>query len=143
MAMSNGFAGITLRDILDASALAVDLVSDTIKIQLVTNSETPNWDTDDFESDITSEITGTGYTAGGATLGSKTLAISSSKVMWDCADPSWTTASFTARGFRTWDDTTTGDPLLNGGTFGADYTVTAGTFTGQVNALGLVSVTYS
>jgi hypothetical protein len=142
VAMSNGVYGITFRDILDASALAVDLVSDTIKVQLVTNSETPDFNAHDFEADITAEITGTNYTAGGATLGSKTLAASSGLLTWDAADPSWATATFTARGLISWDDTVAGDPLIHGTTFGADYSVTAGTFTGQLNASGLISADY-
>lgn len=47
--------------------------SDTIKVALLTSSYTPNYDTHDFFDDITNEVTGTGYTAGGATLGSKTV----------------------------------------------------------------------
>lgn len=47
---------------------AVDLDSDTIKVALTTSSYTPNFNTHDFFNDVTNEITGTGYSAGGATL---------------------------------------------------------------------------
>jgi hypothetical protein len=54
----------------------IDLDSDTIKIALVTSSYTPNKDTHDFWDDIVAnEASGTGYSAGGATLGSVTLAL--------------------------------------------------------------------
>lgn len=49
--------------------------TDTVKCALVTSSYTPNFDTDTFWSTPqANETTGTGYTAGGTTLGSKTFA---------------------------------------------------------------------
>lgn len=62
----------------------IDLLSDTLKCMLLTSSYTPNLDTHKYKSDLTNEITGTGYTAGGATLGSPTLT-------YTAAD-SWATA---------------------------------------------------
>jgi hypothetical protein len=50
-----------------------DFLSDTIKVSLHSNSYTPNLDTHETLADVTNEITGTGYTAGGATLASKTI----------------------------------------------------------------------
>lgn len=52
---------------------SIDWLSDTIKCMLCTSSYTPNLATDIYKSSITNEITGTGYTAGGATLGSATI----------------------------------------------------------------------
>lgn len=49
---------------------AVDLDSDTIKCALTTSTYTPNFDTHDFFDDVTNEVSGTGYSAGGATLAS-------------------------------------------------------------------------
>lgn len=54
---------------------SIDLDTDTLKIALTTSSFTANLDTMDFFDDVTNEVTGTGYTAGGATLGSKTLTV--------------------------------------------------------------------
>jgi hypothetical protein len=45
----------------------IDMESDTIKCMLVTSSYTENKDTHTKRSDITNEITATGYTAGGKT----------------------------------------------------------------------------
>jgi hypothetical protein len=50
----------------------INWTSDTIKLAIASNSYTPVRATHDFFDDITNEIIGTGYTAGGATLGSKT-----------------------------------------------------------------------
>lgn len=52
---------------------AIDFLSDTIKASLHTSSYTPNLDTHETFSQVTNEVTGTGYTAGGVTLGSKTI----------------------------------------------------------------------
>ena len=51
----------------------VTWASDTIKLALATSSYTPNQGTHEFFSDITNEISGTGYTAGGFTLTGATL----------------------------------------------------------------------
>lgn len=55
-------------------SVAIDYLSDTIKAALTTSAYTPNLDTHEFFSDVTNEITGTGYSAGGVALSSKTIA---------------------------------------------------------------------
>ena len=57
-----------------AEARVQDFLSNTVKIMLVTSTYTPLLDTHEVKTDITNEISGTGYTAGGATLGTKVLA---------------------------------------------------------------------
>jgi hypothetical protein len=71
-----------------ASGGSVDLDSDTIKLALYTSSYTPTQATDDFRDDLgANEATGgSGYTAGGFTLASKTLAATSLTLNWDAAD---------------------------------------------------------
>jgi hypothetical protein len=51
----------------------VDYLSDTIKCSLHASTYTPNLDTHEVFSDVTNEVTGTNYSAGGTTLGSKTV----------------------------------------------------------------------
>jgi len=59
---------------LEALKGSIDLSSDTIKVMLLTSSYTPNIDTDIFIDDVSAnEITGTGYTAGGATIANPTV----------------------------------------------------------------------
>ena len=66
---------------------SVDLDTDTIKLMLVTSSYTPNQGTDNFRDDVGTEASGgSGYTAGGFTLASKTLGVSSLTLNWDAAD---------------------------------------------------------
>ena len=47
---------------------SIDLDTNTIKVALVTRPIRPNQDAHDFFDDITNEVSGTGYTAGGASL---------------------------------------------------------------------------
>ena len=52
---------------------SIDWLSDTIKCMLCTSTYTPNLDTHAYKSDITNEVSGTGYSAGGATIGSAAI----------------------------------------------------------------------
>jgi hypothetical protein len=69
----------------------IDYLDDTIKVALLTSSYTPNLDTHDYHNDLTNEVTGTGYTSGGATLASKTLTVTAAN--------SWATTWATATAF--------------------------------------------
>lgn len=93
--------GLAVKDQWGATAAdRIDWVTDTIKMSLHTNTYTPNQDTDDYFNDCTNELaTAGGYTANGATLGTKTLTYdaTSNTVRFKAADVTWTSATFTAR----------------------------------------------
>ncbi len=78
---------------------AFNLSSDTLKVLLTTSSYTPNVDTHTYLTDVTNEITGTGYTAGGVTLSGVTWTYDSTnnRAVLGADSPTWATASFTAR----------------------------------------------
>lgn len=63
------------------------------KVLLVTDSEAPNFETHDFRADITAEVTGTGYTAGGIALTSTEVTIGSGILTFDAADSSWASST--------------------------------------------------
>ena len=102
-----------------------DLDADTIKIALYTSSASLGAGTTAYST--TNEITGTGYTAGGVALGSTTVATSGTTAYFDAADPSWTSASFTANGALIYNDTNS-DKAIAVLAFGGDFTVAGGTF---------------
>lgn len=88
----------------------LDLDTDTLKVAAATNTYTINQDTHDFFDDLTNEVTGTNYTAGGATLGSVTLTRSTTTVTFDAADTVWSqhaTGFTTARKFPIYKSTGT------------------------------------
>lgn len=73
----------------------INLASDTIKAMLVTSSYTPNQATDQYASTPGFyEITGTGYTVGGAALSSVTLADTGNVFTMSAANTTWATATF-------------------------------------------------
>ncbi|MFF8482897.1 hypothetical protein [Streptomyces antibioticus] len=103
----------------------IDLVNDTIKVALVTASYTPNRDTHDEWADVsTYEMSGTGYTAGGKALTSKTWTYSNSNDAWtfDAADSTWTSITASFRYAVIYDDTVSGKPLLGILDFGSTQT---------------------
>lgn len=119
----------------------IDLVDDTIKVALCTVTYTPNQDTQEFFSDVTNEITGTGYTAGGETLGTKALTQDDTNngSKFDAADQVWSTATFTARYAVIYKDTGVAatSPLIGYIDFGEDKSPSAVDFTIAWNALGI------
>lgn len=126
----------------------IDYDSDTIKVMLTTSLYTPDQDTHDYKDDVTNEVTGTGYSAGGATLASKTVTYTAAtnKHVLDAADTSWASSTITARTAVMYDDTPATDatkPLICYQQSDSDIVSTAGTFTVQWNASGIVEVTVS
>ncbi len=103
----------------------------TLKIALYTSSASLGATTSAYSA--TNEVSGTGYTAGGATLSSQAVAFDSSNnvAYFDAADPAFTTATITARGALIYNNSKSNASIavLD---FGSDFTSTAGTFTIQL-----------
>lgn len=124
----------------------IDVSADTFKAMLVTSSYTFDQDAHDFKDDITNEVSGTGYTAGGATLSSVTFNYNTSTNVFafDAADVSWASSTITARGMVIYDSTPGTDatrPLMVFIDFGADVSTTAGTLTVTFDAAGIATIT--
>lgn len=123
----------------------IDLNTDTFKVMLVTSSYTPNKDTHDFRDDITNEVSGTGYTAGGAALANPTVTQDDTNDLakWDADDVSWATATITARAaviYKSRGGAASADELICYKDFGSDKTSTADTFTIQWHADGILTL---
>ena len=72
----------------------VDWASDTIKVTLHTSTFVPSVSADEFFSDVTNELgTANGYTAGGATLGSKSVTVTGTATQYRAAATTWTAGS--------------------------------------------------
>ncbi|MEV0357088.1 hypothetical protein AB0H71_13605 [Nocardia sp. NPDC050697] len=142
MAVTANLYGLALQSAFNKE---IDWDSDTIKVMLCTSSYTPNQDTHRYKSDVTNEVTGTGYTAGGATLTSPTFAYTSgtNTVTLDAADTSWANSTITARYAVIYDATPGSDatrPLIAFVDFGANVSTTAGTFSIVWDATGIVNL---
>ena len=185
-----------------------DLDTDTLKAMLCTSSYAPNRGTHAYKSDVTNEITGTGYTAGGLALTTPTIAyvaanswataranttayvegqvvrpatgngflykcivagtsggsiptypttyggtVTDGTVTWECVaaggvvldavDPSWATATLTARYCVIYDSSPATDatrPLIAYLDFGTDVSSTAAAYTINLDANGIAFV---
>jgi len=125
----------------------IDYDTDTVKVMLCTSTYTPDQDAHDYKDDVTNEVTGVGYSAGGATLASKTIAYDAGTniIKLDAADTSWTSSTITARYAVIYVDTgvASTSPLLGYVDFGGDESSSAGTFLIQWSADGIFKITVS
>lgn len=103
----------------------------TYKIALYTSAATISAASTVYTA--TGEVVGTGYTAGGATLTGITQALDGTTAIMDFTDPTWATATITARGAMIY-DSTNGNKTRAVLDFGADVTSTAATFSVQLPA---------
>lgn len=117
---------------------AIDWDADTFKALIVTNTYTPNQGTHTKRSDVTNEVTGTGYTAGGvAVTATVTKDTTNHRVDITFSDPSWATATITGRGlviYKSRGGVATADELVCAIDNGSDVTSTAGTWSFDINA---------
>lgn len=127
----------------------IDWDSDDIRVALVTSSYTPDQDAHDYWDDVVAnEVSGTGYTANGTALASKTITFTgaTNKITLDAADVTWATSTITARYAVIYNRTPSTDatrPLLGYVDFGSNQSSSAGNFTITWNASGIFEVTVS
>ncbi len=123
----------------------VSWLGDTVKVALCTSSYVPDQDAHDYFNDITNEVTGTGYTAGGATLASKTsvYTAATNTLALDAADTTWSNATITARYAVIYVSTGTASTsaLLGYVDFGADVVSTGGPYVITWDAAGILTAT--
>ena len=116
-------------------ARGIDWENDTIKVALLDSNYVPDEDSQIFWDDVSSnEISGTGYTAGGATLASKTRSYDSGNDMttFGCADPEWTAATFSDAKWAVFyksTGTANTSPLIRTVQITGDNSVVSGTYT--------------
>ena len=100
---------------------------------LVTSTYSPNKDTHDYRDDVTNEVSGTGYTAGGQAV-TVTVTDDTANDRQDVSftDVSWASSTITARAaviYKSRGGASSADELVCYIDFGADVSTTAGTFT--------------
>lgn len=125
----------------------IDWDTDVIKVMLVGAGYTPDQDTHRYKSSVTSEVTGTGYTAGGETLASVTVNYNAgtNTVTIDAADVTWANSTIAnARYAVIYDSSPASDatrPLIAFADFGELFSSTAGPFTLSWDAAGIATLT--
>ncbi len=120
------------------AARRVDWDADTIKCSLHSSSYVPDQDAHAFFTDITDEVAGAGYSAGGVTIttSAPTYDSASNTLRLDGSDAQWTAATLTARYAVIRKDTGAAatSPVLGYIDFGQDVSVVGGTFIIQWDA---------
>lgn len=122
----------------------IDWDSDDIKVMLLSSSYTPNQDTHDYLDDVsTYQVTGTGYTAGGASLTSKTVTYDAANnvLVLDAADVTWASSTITARYAVVYDNTpatAATKPLITYVDLVSDQASNNGNFTIEWDASGIL-----
>ena len=99
------------------------------KLDLYTSSASLDASTTAYTT--SNEVSGTGYTAKGASLTRVDPSTSGTTALTDFSDLTFSTATITARGALIFNDTASGDPAVGVLDFGGDKTSTAGDFTIQ------------
>lgn len=143
---ASGLFYLTFRDIFQNDT-AVDLLADSLKVALFTNSlTTPNYDTNTAYGAAPFNANEVGTPAGGVVVPA-TISItvqSGSVLTFDGGDVPWSSQTISGiRGGLLYDDTITtpvADPGIAGITFGADYSVTSGVFTIQWATDGIFKI---
>ena len=145
---ASGLFGLTLeKQFIDT--LGLSLESETaLSVAMITDSATPNFDTHEFWSDLEgNEVSGTGYTAGGETLTSTEITLSSGVLTYDAADTSWTgstiTSAMAAVGYFDRGGATSADELMFLLDFVTAASTSGGTFQIEYNASGIFTIDYT
>jgi hypothetical protein len=116
----------------DAFRALIDFDADTFAVALVTAAYTPNKDTHTRRSDISAEVVGTGYVAGGTTaLVTVTKDLTNDRIDVELGAVSWNPATITARGavyYKARGGAASDDELVAYIDFGTDVSSTAGEF---------------
>ena len=123
MAISQAMCTSFKAEILDEQH---DLVADTIKIALFTSSASLGAGTTAYST--TNEVAnGNGYATGGVELTSRAVDTTGTTAYFDAADPSWTSATFTANGAMIYNSSNSNKAIAILA-FGGDFSVAGGTF---------------
>lgn len=117
----------------------IDLEGDTIRVALLNNSHSFTATHNTWSQVSANEITGTGYTANGAALASKSVT-QAATTKFDADDTEWTTATFSAWHAVIYDDTMTNDDLIASLDFGGEQSITAATFKIAWHADGIITL---
>ena len=123
----------------DLARGAVDLDTDTFWVMLTTSGYGENKDTHLKRSDVTNEVSGTGYTAGGQSV---TVTVTKDTVNdrldVSLGSASWASSTITARKavyYKRRGGAATADELVMVNDFGSDVSSTAVTFTLNASTL--------
>lgn len=126
---------------------SIDFDTDTFRRSLHTSAypanETTAKDTHDFFDDVTNEVTGAGYTAGGAvTTATVTLDTANDRLDIGFGSTTWPSSTITARKSvvrKARGGAASADEVIFVNDFGSDVVTSAGTFTHNADTLRITN----
>lgn len=122
---------------------SIDFDTDTFRRSLHTSTYTENKDTHDFFDDVTNEVAGTGYTAGGeVTSVTVTLDIVNDRLDIVFATTTWPSSTITARKSvvrKARGGAASADEIIYVNDFGSDVSSSSGTFTANADTLRITN----
>jgi len=125
----------------DMAKGAIDFDTDTFKLILVTSSYAADKDSHTKRSDVTNEVSGTGYTTGGVTCAcTVTKDTANDRITLSFAAASWATSTITARAavlYKSRGGASSADELVFYNDFGANVSSADGTFTVSASTITL------
>lgn len=140
MAVTTLVYGLALQSILSGE---VNFTAGDVKCMLCSDLYTPDQDAHRYASDVTGEVVGTGYAAGGLSLTGKavTYDAATNTLKLTATNLSWPASTITARYavFYVNTGTPATSPLLCVWDFGSDVTSTTGPFDVTFDAAGLLN----
>lgn len=150
MTMAGGYYGLTLeKQLIDTLGKSLESETD-IKIMLVQDAYTPNFDTHNFRDDVTNEPGNSGtYAAGGSVITTTEITVASpaaTQEKYASDNSSWTGTTITARGTVLYvgrGGASSADEVICANTFGSDVATAGGTFTVQVPTNGYFYIDYA
>lgn len=141
----SGLYGPTLEKFF-LDTLGVSLEVETNRVLMVQDAHTPDFDVHDFRDDITNEVSGTGYTAGGELLTTTEITLAGGVLTFDAANVSWANSTITdamaAVGYIARGGVASADELVFLSDFVTAASTSNGTFEIQWNAAGIFIVDY-
>jgi hypothetical protein len=147
---ASGIYGLTLEKFLNVTSLpASGLESETaVKVLMVTDTETPDFNADNFRDDVTAnEVSGTGYSAGGVVITATELTLSGGVLTYDAADASWASSTIAnamaAVGYFARGGADTADELVFLSDFVTAASSSSGLFTVQWAVGGIFTIDYT
>jgi hypothetical protein len=139
--MASGIYGSFHNDVYKGN---IDCDTDTFYVMLVTSTYTADFDTHNRRDDVTNEVSGTGYTAGGqsVTVTVNAYDTTNNRQEITLGGGTWTTSTITARGaayYKRRGGASTADELVAFNDFGSDVVSAAGTFTLNASTLRIAN----
>lgn len=146
---ASGLYGLTLEKFFNATSLPTNgLESESaVSVLMVTDTHTPDFNAHNFRDDITNEVSGTGYSAGGTTMTGTELTVSGGVLTYDATDVSWASSTISsamaAVGYFARGGASSADELVFLSDFVSAASSSNGTFTVQWSASGIFTVDFT